>query len=152
MLVSHKLANFKANVSSIGGVQKKTSSLVANMSQTVSYLPWADPESQSLSDLQFVAVRRSAVDVSVPTVQSSQNCLLDLKNTRLLSISSHQREPRGRSAAGTWPGALFQVPRPTVGILWPVARVTYALMVPLRASDGAKTVAGRDVSETGPKS
>lgn len=62
---------------------------------TVSYLPCADPESQSLSDLRFVAVRRSAVDVSVPTVQGSQNCPLDLKNTQLPSISSHQKEPRG---------------------------------------------------------
>lgn len=120
------MANFKTNVSSNGGVQEKTSSLVANVSQaaSASYLPCADPESQSLSDLRFVAVRRSAVDVSVPTVQGSQNGLLDLKNTQLPSISSHQKEPSGRSAAGTWPGALFQVPRPTVGILWPVARVT----------------------------
>lgn len=97
------------------------------------YLPWADCESQRLSDFRFVAVRCSAVDVSVAAVQSSHNCLLDLKNTQLLSISLTSEETPSEEEAPlvTCPAALFHVPRPTEGILWPVARVTYALMVTL---------------------
>lgn len=50
------------------------------------YLPRADPHSQRFSHFRFIAVRRSAVNVSVPAVQSSHDCLLDLKNIQLLNI------------------------------------------------------------------
>lgn len=60
----------------------------------VLHLSRADPESQSLSDLLFIAVRCSTVNVSVPTVQSSKNCLLHLRtHTQSSSISSHQINP-----------------------------------------------------------
>lgn len=54
----------------------------------VFHLSRADPESQSLSDLLFIAVRCGAVNVSIPAVQSSENCLLHLR-THTHSIMKH---------------------------------------------------------------
>lgn len=57
-----------------------------------------------------------------------------------------------RSAAPTCPAALFHVPRPSVGILWPVARVTYALMVPLQGSGWSQDGSRERCRVTGAKS
>lgn len=43
--------------------------------------------------------------------------------------------PGTQAGAHTCPGALFQVPSPTAGILWPVDRVMKALMSQLKVAD-----------------